>query len=82
MRYGNRVDKDDVDVEGIVTQAVQEYMRNSAGLNPTSEPYQDELTKERKRRIELEKRVEELVRENQITREQLEIERNITSNKW
>jgi len=63
-----RIDKDDVD--GIVAQAVNEYLYGNNVQDHTS--YQDELAKERARRIELEKRVEELVAENRITREHLD----------
>jgi hypothetical protein len=56
----------DVDVHGIVQQAVQEYMRQDTSRREPA--YKAELQEERKRREQLERRVNELVEENQRSR--------------
>lgn len=57
---------DAVDVQGIVTQAVQEYMRQDTTRREPA--YKAELQEERKRREQLERRVNELVEENRRSR--------------
>jgi len=52
----------DIDVQGIVQQAVQEYMRQDTSRREPA--YKAELQEERKRREQLERRVNELVEEN------------------
>jgi hypothetical protein len=55
-----------VDIQGIVRQAVQEYVSSE---HARSEPvYKAELEEERKRREQLERRLNELVEENKRTR--------------
>jgi hypothetical protein len=55
-----------VDVQAIVQQAINEYMRQDTAR---SEPaYKTELQEERRRREQLEKRVNELVEENKRSR--------------
>jgi len=55
-----------VDVQGIVQQAVQEYMRQDTSRREPA--YKAELHEERKRREQLERRVNELVEENRRSR--------------
>lgn len=61
-----RNSSDTVDVHGIVTQAVQEYMRQDTSRREPA--YKAELQEERKRREQLERRVNELVEENKRSR--------------
>jgi hypothetical protein len=56
-----------VDVQAIVQQAVQEYLRQDTSRREPA--YKTELQEERKRREQLERRVNELVEENQRSRE-------------
>jgi ATP/maltotriose-dependent transcriptional regulator MalT len=60
----------DVDVQGIVQQAVQEYMRQDTTRREPA--YKAELQEERKRREQLERRVNELVEENRRSRQMAE----------
>jgi hypothetical protein len=57
---------DALDVQGIVQQAVQEYMRQDTSRREPA--YKAELHEERKRREQLERRVNELVEENRRSR--------------
>jgi hypothetical protein len=57
----------DIDVQGIVQQAVQEYMRQDTSRREPA--YKAELHEERKRREQLERRVNELVEENRRSRQ-------------
>jgi hypothetical protein len=66
---------DMVDVQGIVQQAVQEYLRQDTSRREPA--YKAELQEERKRREQLERRVNELVEENRRSRQVAEeAERN------
>ncbi len=56
-----------VDVQTIVQQAVDEYMRQDTARREPA--YKTELQEERRRREQLEKRVNELVEENKRSRE-------------
>lgn len=58
---------DIVDVQGIVQQAVQEYLRQDTTRREPA--YKAELQEERKRREQLERRVNELVEENRRSRQ-------------
>jgi hypothetical protein len=58
---------DMIDVQGIVQQAVQEYMRQDTSRREPA--YKTELQEERKRREQLERRVNELVEENKRSRQ-------------
>src|ERR1035438_1503826 len=58
---------DTVDVQGIVQQAVQEYLRQDTSRREPA--YKAELQEERKRRETLERRVNELVEENRRSRQ-------------
>jgi len=58
---------DVIDVQGIVQQAVQEYMRQDTSRREPA--YKAELQEERKRREQLERRVNELVEENRRSRQ-------------
>jgi hypothetical protein len=59
-----------IDVQTVVRQAIQEYVSNE---QQKSEPaYKAELVEERKRREQLERRVNELVAENKRSRQQAE----------
>jgi hypothetical protein len=58
---------DTVDVQGIVQQAVQEYLRQDTSRREPA--YKVELQEERKRREQLERRVNELVEENRRSRQ-------------
>ena len=58
---------DTLDVQGIVQQAVQEYMRQDTSRREPA--YKAELHEERKRREQLERRVNELVEENRRSRQ-------------
>jgi hypothetical protein len=58
---------DAVDVQGIVQQAVQEYLRQDTSRREPA--YKVELQEERKRREQLERRVNELVEENRRSRQ-------------
>ena len=61
---------DGTDVDGLVRRVIDEYRQRD---NANSEPaYKAELIEERKRREQLEKRVNELVEENQRSRRQAE----------
>ncbi len=60
----------DIDVQGIVQQAVQEYVRQDVSRREPA--YKAELQEERKRREQLERRVNELVEENRRTRQAAE----------
>jgi hypothetical protein len=66
-----------INVQGIVQQAIDEYMRkDSARREPA---YKTELQEERRRREQLEKRMNELVEENKRSRAQAEeAQRNST----
>ncbi len=66
-----------IDVQGIVQQAIDEYMRkDSARREPA---YKTELQEERRRREQLEKRMNELVEENKRSRAMAEeAQRNAT----
>src|SRR6478672_546198 len=66
----------DVDVQSIVQQALQEFVRQQ---KTQSEPaYKVELQEERKRREQLERRLNELAEENKRSREAaLEAERTV-----
>ena len=55
-----------IDVQGIVRQAVQEFVDHEHAKNEPA--YKVELLDERKRREQLERRVNELVEENQASR--------------
>jgi hypothetical protein len=58
---------EDIDVQGIVRQAVQEFVNNE---HAKSEPaHKAELHEERRRREQLERRVNELVEENKRSRQ-------------
>jgi hypothetical protein len=61
---------DMIDVQGIVQQAVQEYLRQDVSRREPA--YKAELQEERKRREQLERRVNELVEENQRSRHMAE----------
>jgi hypothetical protein len=61
---------DVIDVQGIVQQAVQEYLRQDTSRREPA--YKAELQEERKRREQLERRVNELVEENQRSRQMAE----------
>ncbi len=63
------------DVRGIIREAIEEYARREA---TKAEPaYKNELIEERKRREQLERRVNELVQENARSRQMAEeAERN------
>lgn len=63
----NTTSTDVVDVQGIVQQAVQEYMRQDVSRKEPA--YKTELQEERKRREQLERRVNELVEENRRSRQ-------------
>ena len=56
-----------IDVQGIVQQAVQEYVRQDTTRREPA--YKAELQEERKRREQLERRVNELVEENRRSRQ-------------
>jgi hypothetical protein len=56
-----------IDVQGIVQQAVQEYLRQDTTRREPA--YKAELQEERKRREQLERRVNELVEENRRSRQ-------------
>ena len=58
---------DAIDVQGIVQQAVQEYLRQDTSRREPA--YKAELQEERKRREQLERRVNELVEENRRSRQ-------------
>ncbi len=58
---------DSIDVQGIVQQAVQEYLRQDTTRREPA--YKAELQEERKRREQLERRVNELVEENRRSRQ-------------
>src|ERR1700683_4952457 len=58
---------DGIDVQGIVQQAVQEYLRQDTSRREPA--YKAELQEERKRREQLERRVNELVEENRRSRQ-------------
>ena len=68
---------EDIDIQAIVRQAVQEFVSNEqAKIEPAQKA---ELQEERKRREQLEKRLNELVEENKRTRHQAaEAERSST----
>ncbi|HYA18465.1 MAG TPA: hypothetical protein VEF06_13420 [Bryobacteraceae bacterium] len=55
-----------INVQGIVQQAIEEYMRQDTAKREPA--YKAELHEERKRREQLEKRVNELVEENRKSR--------------
>jgi hypothetical protein len=57
----------DIDVQGLVQQAVQEYVRQDTSRREPA--YKAELQEERKRREQLERRVNELVEENRRSRQ-------------
>src|SRR3954465_10544445 len=58
---------DGIDIQGIVRQAIQEY---ASGEQAKSEPaHQAELLEERRRREQLERRLNELVEENKRSRQ-------------
>jgi hypothetical protein len=57
---------DVIDVQGLVQQAVQEYLRQDTTRREPA--YKAELQEERKRREQLERRVNELVEENRRSR--------------
>src|SRR5579864_6736051 len=58
---------DMIDVQGVVQQAVQEYLRQDVSRREPA--YKAELQEERKRREQLERRVNELVEENRRSRQ-------------
>src|SRR5579863_9731007 len=58
---------DMINVQGIVQQAVQEYLRQDTSRREPA--YKAELQEERKRREQLERRVNELVEENRRSRQ-------------
>ena len=60
-------ESDAVDVQGIVQQAVQEYLRQDTSRREPA--YKAELQEEKKRREQLERRVNELVEENRRSRQ-------------
>lgn len=60
----------EIDVQGIVQQAVQEYMRQDSTRREPA--YKAELHEEKKRREQLERRVNELVEENRRSRQAAE----------
>jgi hypothetical protein len=60
----------DIDVQGIVQQAVQEYMRQDSTRREPA--YKTELQEEKRRREQLERRVNELVEENRRSRQAAE----------
>ncbi|HEY3838739.1 MAG TPA: hypothetical protein VGL72_19310 [Bryobacteraceae bacterium] len=60
-------ESDAIDVQGIVQQAVQEYLRQDTTRREPA--YKAELQEERKRREQLERRVNELVEENRRSRQ-------------
>lgn len=61
---------DTIDVQAIVQQAVQEYMRQDTTRREPA--YKAELQEEKKRREQLERRVNELVEENRRSRQMAE----------
>jgi hypothetical protein len=63
----NRDSSDMVDVQGLVQQAVQEYLRQDTTRREPA--YKAELQEEKKRREQLERRVNELVEENRRSRQ-------------
>lgn len=59
-----------LDIRGVIREAIEEYTRREASR---AEPaYKNELTEERKRREQLERRVNELVQENARSRQAAE----------
>jgi ATP/maltotriose-dependent transcriptional regulator MalT len=60
----------EIDVQGIVQQAVQEYMRQDSTRREPA--YKTELQEEKRRREQLERRVNELVEENRRSRQAAE----------
>lgn len=62
----NEAGKDGMDVEAIVQRAVQEYMRQDVSKKEPA--YKAELHEERRRREQLERRLNEVVEENQRNR--------------
>ena len=65
------------DVRGIIREAIEEYTRRE--VSKAEPAYKNELAEERKRREQLEKRVNELVQENARSRQMaVEAERNAT----
>src|ERR1700722_14563807 len=62
----NKDSTDMIDVQGIVQQAVQEYLRQDTTRREPA--YKAELQEEKKRREQLERRVNELVEENRRSR--------------
>jgi hypothetical protein len=66
---------EDLDVQGLIRNAIQEYVNQD---HAKSEPaYKAELQEERKRREQLERRINELVEDNKRSRKQAaEAERN------
>jgi hypothetical protein len=62
--------KDVLDVQSIVQSAVQEYLRQDTGRREPA--YKAELQEEKKRRENLERRVNELVEENRRSRQMAE----------
>src|SRR3984957_17342924 len=57
---------DEVNVQAVVQQAIDEYMRQDVARREPA--YKTELQEERRRREQLEKRVNELVEENKRSR--------------
>src|ERR1700745_3994930 len=57
----------DIDVQGLVQQAVQEYLRQDTTRREPA--YKAELQEERKRREQLERRLNELVEEKKRSRQ-------------
>jgi hypothetical protein len=66
MEEGKRLN-DTIDVQGIVQHAVQEYLRQDTSRREPA--YKAELQEEKKRREQLERRVNELVEENRRSRQ-------------
>ena len=65
------------DVRGIIREAIEEYARRE--VSKAEPAYKNELVEERKRREQLERRVNELVQENARSRQMAEeAERNAT----
>jgi molybdenum-dependent DNA-binding transcriptional regulator ModE len=74
---GGKTPEGGADIHGVIREAIEEYSRREAAK---AEPaYKNELIEERKRREQLERRVNELVQENARSRQLAEeAERNST----
>ena len=61
---------DSMDLRGIIRETISEYARQQ--VSRTEPAYKSELSEERKRREQLERRVNELVQENERSRQMAE----------